>query len=86
MGCSYTEEEAKKKWCPMARTLETQTMGSGNTSMVSMASHNRNSQGGYAFHQCIASSCMLWDWFYYDSTENEKYVDKDGNVKGFCSL
>jgi hypothetical protein len=41
-----TEEEAKKKWCPMAKQYPV-----GNQSDVTTHSVD-----------CIASGCMMWKW------------------------
>ena len=52
----YTEiEEAKKKWCPMARTSH---FGNANP-------HNRTVYGDeypIGLERCIADECMLWQW------------------------
>ena len=48
-----TENEAKTKWCPMARKLA----HSGDDGFVAC---NRDADGGLA--ACIASECMWWMW------------------------
>jgi hypothetical protein len=59
-----TEDEAKTKWCPFARTVETDGRGSTN-------GRNRVASTGVAEKvlaaellgaQCIASACMAWRW------------------------
>ena len=55
-----TEDEAKTKWCPMARVVV-------GTISESMAACNRSIQGMppdlEAQTRCIASACMMWDPF-----------------------
>lgn len=48
----FTEEEAKKKWCPMSRKE------SYGVSGESTGSYNRD-DGNV---DCIASDCMMWRW------------------------
>ena len=50
-----TEDEAKTKWCPMARLAS------------AAGPYNRNSAGGLGHVEtkdifCIGSQCMLWVW------------------------
>lgn len=50
-----TEEEAKKKWCPMIRT--------GMVAGMAVNHHvdmNPGGQGVYDETRCIASDCMMW--------------------------
>jgi hypothetical protein len=44
-----TEDEAKTKWCPMAREVGEKI------------SNNRHGFG-FAHTMCIASACMMWSW------------------------
>lgn len=47
------EEEAKEKWCPMAR-IDTRQEGSN---------YNRWSDGAIPIEGlCIGSDCMMWRW------------------------
>jgi hypothetical protein len=60
-----TEEEAKTKWCPFARTLGTLTRHHAETEserVVSSGSANRGYQMGGALHNCmcIGSACMAF--------------------------
>lgn len=74
-----TEEEAKKRWCPMVRTVD-------NNGAVT----NKTASGNiYKIDQCIASECMMWRWEHvqkkkacahikmYDSGPNHKHVIYD---------
>ncbi len=46
-----TEEEAKKKWCPMFRF------------MTDHGTYMTNRQPGFFDEPfCIASACMVWQW------------------------
>lgn len=56
-----TEDEARKRWCPFARTYHPETDGDGET--VAVASVNRGRDGAPdAWCLCIASDCMAWRW------------------------
>jgi len=50
-----TEEEARKKWCPMARVFSgtNQWVCACNRNMLDRDSKKAN---------CIASDCMMWRW------------------------
>jgi len=50
-----TEEEARKKWCPMVRFIMDRP-AQGN--LVS----NRNCTVNDPWDKCIASDCMMWRW------------------------
>ena len=63
----YTEDEAKKKWCPHSRVLGTlvQPAAPGAPDYtVAAGAQNR----GYAMDgplekcRCIGSACMAWRW------------------------
>lgn len=49
-----TEDEAKKKWCPMVRTGLTAGMAVNQHCNGDVDSETR----------CIASTCMMWRWEY----------------------
>lgn len=89
-----TEEEARKKWCPHSRIINTKD---GQVS----ASHNRvwvegESQGegklhiqmGSAF--CIASECMMWRWRSYrvdfSGTDMKTENVAENGTLGYCGL
>jgi hypothetical protein len=50
-----TEDEAKTKWCPFARSLVTLD---NNVGPVNMASANRFPKNEMA--TCLGSGCMMW--------------------------
>ena len=52
----YTEEEAKKKWCPFGRVKGTQ------------GSFNRSNYDEPAT-KCLGSNCMMWKWFGRDGED-----------------
>lgn len=77
-----TEDEAKAKWCPMAR------VGSDNTGLGSL---NRDWAKGPYTHsaQCIASGCMMWRWLVPPNMVNvyrEAQKDDSLEATGFCGL
>jgi hypothetical protein len=60
-----TEDEAKTKWCPFARTLGTLTKPAylnGPDVVTAQGSANRGYAMGGALHNCmcIGSACMAW--------------------------
>jgi len=58
-----TEQEARTKWCPMAR-VSTYSVGNPAESAA-----NRTDEGTpYPASRCIASDCMMWRW---DGDEKE---------------
>lgn len=62
----HTEEEAKTKWCPLARAAEPQRYGSGDP-MCPVAAVNRGSDAlsdpSYTPNAlCLASGCAAWRW------------------------
>ena len=68
-----TEEEAKKKWCPMYRC------STDNGQLSDNATH---SKGGY----CCASDCMSWRWWDKEwGIGNNKDV-LNPNRRGYCGL
>ena len=60
-----TEEQAKKKWCPMVRETTEQ-----------MGSYNRFKGLPITNSLCLASNCMMWRW---DWIGQDKYSEKEGN-------
>jgi len=86
-----TEDEAKTKWCPFARTLgwNTDAPRQGDDLQFVYASENREvgpyDKGGEETfkiagrHRCIGSACMAWRW---DGWEYKNLPP----VKGYCGL
>jgi hypothetical protein len=63
----FTDEQAKKKWCPMARV--------GVRGMESSYSYNRTlTKTIPAQAQCIGSKCMLWQ----PTPPEQKSTEKTG--------
>lgn len=63
---AITEDEAKKKWCPLTRVAEPQRFGSQD-SMCPVAGVNRGSDAmketvWQPNALCIGSACMAWRW------------------------
>lgn len=70
----HTEDEAKKKWCPMVRTGLT----------AGMAVNHHIAGDVDAETRCIASGCMMWrcgEWEEYDPAKGDPKP-----VRGFCGL
>jgi hypothetical protein len=62
----HTEDETKKKWCPMARV---QQASEGNEPIGEPFNRQWKQEGLSGHHsiaikatQCIASDCMMWRW------------------------
>jgi len=51
-----TEDEAKKKWCPMYR-VSVETRGSAD---------NRGNIDTVNNYKCLASFCMAWRWKWWN--------------------
>lgn len=73
----FTEQEAREKWCPMAR--------------VDFRSFNHVTGGDETFvgnraAPCIASQCMMWRW--RDPKENKELKKQNAMhvAQGFCGL
>ena len=71
-----TEEDARTKWCPMARMAASGNPEPGNIAV------NRWSQDSHEQDpRCIASDCAMWRWRIEPQSEEEK-----GVLPGFCGL
>jgi hypothetical protein len=75
-----TEEEAKTKWCPMAR-------------MVTRADNRPAGNRNLDYHPetlCIASSCMCWRWDHSLTVNNPTRTPGSGQTisktTGYCGL
>lgn len=91
-----TADEAKKKWCPLARSLGTliqPAQPGGPEHVVATGGQNRGYQMGGALHNCmcIAAECMAWRKVdQIGITPEGKKVDRDmdGRVRwvdrGYC--
>lgn len=77
-----TEDEAKKRWCPMVRVIVTPQC----VEWQQRALTNRISfvESGSSESNCIASDCMAWRW--EDDLIAEEYRPKKKSNKGYCSL
>lgn len=90
----WTEDEAKKKWCPMVRQLGTLEKFKDGA-VVSMGSQNRGYQMGGALDNCmcISSACMMWrkvDQIGIGPNGEKRDRDLDGRTRwvdrGYCGL
>lgn len=79
-----TEDDARKRWCPFARTYHPETDADGET--VAVASVNRARDGDPdPWCLCIASDCMTWRW---NISEGEQRQMGAGHLPrhGYCGL
>lgn len=58
---TYTEKEAKQKWCPAARAVEMDEYA--DEPIEGFPVGNRSSQGHmHPMTRCMGSACMWWRW------------------------
>ena len=60
MEALMTEDEAKKKWCPMVRGATFGVAFVNNR--FEMRFNPEDSRGGAEYVTCIGSACMMWRW------------------------
>ncbi len=94
----HTEDEAKTKWCPFARTLGTLSgprQPGEPDNVIAFGPENRGYQMGGALHNCmcIATACMAWrkhDQIGIGPNGEKRDRDMDGRTRwvdrGFCGL
>lgn len=76
-----TEEEAKTKWCPFSRVVETGPTGNHTlvrnrvTRVASDGSAVSSLAHGLAGAQCLGSDCMAWRW---GQKPNPSYTPQHG--------
>lgn len=85
-----TEDEAKTKWCPFARTPQPQNYAA-----------NRTPKGSFINSKCLGSECMAWRWNkaanpnwkprnYISSIVSNPYLEEpssaDSQIEGYCGL
>jgi hypothetical protein len=70
-----TEEQARKKWCPMTRFLYAEGDSSRGVYAVAVNTDRPESL-------CVGSECMMWRW---DEKEEEAH-GLDGTECGYCGL
>lgn len=77
-----TEEQAREKWCPEARTAFQYREGGGGDHRDAMVVANR-AENDAPISNCIASSCMWWRW----SDEPQQVLARDDkHRRGYCGL
>jgi hypothetical protein len=84
-----TEDEAKTRWCPFARTLDWTVACGGDEPELLAAAVNRGPHGPQPEALCIGSACMAWRWaleYYRDpgATDPTKY--RPSAADGYCGL
>jgi hypothetical protein len=84
-----TEEEAKTKWCPMAKNAGMDERGDRKNK----TSYNRLNGKPRGSCMCVASDCMMWEPYeYWENKSGAKFIE-DGKfenrrriVGGNCGL
>lgn len=88
---TYTEQEAREKWCPFARVVEVVDDGEA---IEGFPVGNRSTQHRSHPHaHCIASDCMAWrksGQIGIGPNGEKRYRDMDGRTRwvdvGYCGL
>lgn len=75
-----TEDEAKTKWCPFARTSCASEPITGNHAANRYSSGQRDGQGA---HNCIGSACMAWRQI---RRWSDPFMEQPGSHGGYCGL
>lgn len=79
-GTAITEEEARKKWCPMARHPEGNRVPYGGDGTESADGDKAQFAIEMAdLHPCIASDCMMWRW----SRDNYEFAQTKNTAEGY---
>ena len=76
-----TEDEARKKWCPMARIASDPEDAS--------SAYNRNPDAEGVIQngsRCIASDCMMWRDTNSSENEARRVKGLSSQREGFCGL
>lgn len=76
-----TEDEAKTKWCPMARV--------GSSSSGNGALNKDWARGPVAASMCIASECMMWRWHLRSLPRDYPHqppMVETSKTEGYCGL
>ncbi len=94
-----TEEEARKKWCPFARTVEKLTDGISFPRNRVVNVPNKDDLTDVEFLSvltgttCIASECMAWRWWRPTSESIKKVMEEQEKMGiespfkgGYCGL
>ncbi len=79
-----TEDEARKKWCPMVRHSDEDNESASNKCGTPFG----ECVGEGKWNKCIASNCAIWTW---DSVpewtyEKNSFVDVPSTTQGHCGL
>ena len=72
-----TEEEAKKKWCPMVRIS-----GAGSSGAISNRGCTDEGVHDDMAQMCMASDCMAWRW----EEQCETCLQAGLKESGYCGL
>ena len=81
-----TENEARKKWCPMVRVTVTPNDATWQGNMLT----NRGQvPAANTDTLCIASDCMMWKWKMYgpdDQARLPESMQTGDEPEGYCGL
>jgi hypothetical protein len=81
-----TQDEAKTKWCPFARTVQFDVIDAGASSPRNRVQSTKGSNAGTLYAdtlagaKCIASACMAWRWVAWND------VERIPDDHGYCGL
>jgi hypothetical protein len=93
-----TEDEAKTKWCPFARTVQFDVIDAGVSSPRNRVQNTKGSNAGTLYAdtlagvKCIASACMAWRWVQdasYRAAADREFQRTGRRLapsEGFCGL
>lgn len=81
-----TEQEAREKWCPCARTAIGEDFEDDRG--MQLVSANRAMDYQTPHHcRCIASECMFWRWAdEYEVVVKSETATGKANRRGYCGL
>jgi hypothetical protein len=82
-GGNMTEDEARKKWCPMARHEGDNGTFNRGGEYDPINSYGRDK--GYGCN-CVASACMMWVWIKAGEFLSNDEVVRERNTHGHCGL
>lgn len=81
-----TEDQARVKWCPMARVAPEGDQNVWNRSRIDVGAQENVHQRPdrvVAMSRCIGSDCMAWRWL--DPASDPAVVPESAR-RGFCGL
>lgn len=87
MQVCFDEEQARKKWCPFARTVAFESQTDVSESAGTFNRPWEVEEGGAKTDcLCIASDCMAWRWAMTNINDGEGGLTPSGDTHGYCGL